>query len=149
LFASEDDVMGQLIPLVERAEKSIKFMAFSFTHDDLGSAVVDFVNRGGEVQGVFETRGSETTYSELTTFYCEGIPVRQDGNPGTFHHKIIIIDNKIVVTGSLNFSNNGISSNDENALIIYNAEIASLYLEEFERRWAEATAPDPNDLKCK
>ncbi len=149
LFASEDDVMGQLLPLVERAEKSIKFMAFSFTHDDLGNAMVDFASRGGDVQGIFETRGSETPYSELTTFYCEGIPVRQDGNPGTFHHKIIIIDNKIVVTGSLNFSNNGLSSNDENALIIYNAEIASLYLEEFERRWAEATTPDPNDLECK
>lgn len=149
LFASEDDVMGQLIPLAKDAEESIKFMAFSFTHDELGSTMRDFAKKGGEVKGIFETRASETKYSELTAFYCEDIPVRQDGNPGTFHHKVIIIDGKIVVTGSLNFSNNAIESNDENVLIIYNREIASLYLDEFDRRWAEAVTPDPNDMVCK
>ncbi len=148
LFAAEDEVMDELISLVKGAEESVRFMAFSFTHDDLGDAVLYAAQKGGEVRGIFETRGSETEYSEMTSFYCEGIPVRQDGNPGTFHHKVIIIDNEIVVTGSLNFSNNAVESNDENVVIIYNAEIASLYLQEFELRWAEAEAPDADDLEC-
>ncbi|MBS1248698.1 MAG: Phospholipase D [Chloroflexi bacterium] len=148
LFAAEDEVMDELVPLVGSAEESIRFMAFSFTYDDLGVSMLDFVEGGGDVQGIFETRGSETEYSEMTSFYCAGLPVRQDGNPGTFHHKVIVVDNEIVVTGSLNFSNNANDSNDENVIIIYNADIASLYLEEFERRWAEAEQPDPSDLEC-
>jgi len=148
LFAAEDEIMDELIHLVEGADKSIIFMAFSFTHDDLGDAVLKMAQSGVNVQGIFETRGSETEYSEMTSFYCNDILVRQDGNPGTFHHKVIVIDGEIVITGSLNFSNNAIESNDENVVIIYNAEMASLFLQEFEQRWAEAEAPDASDLVC-
>jgi len=149
LFAAEDEVISKLVPLVLDAKKSIRFMAYSFTHEDLGAAVLDRANAGVDVRGIFETRGSETEYSELPKMFCAGLPVRQDGNPGTFHHKVFIIDDDVLVTGSLNFSNNADDSNDENVIIIQNAEIAAQYLQEFERRWAEAEAPDPADMGCK
>ncbi len=148
LFAAEDEVVTELVPLIESAQDNIRFMAFSFTHDDLGQAVLNRVKAGVDVQGIFETRGSETEYSELTALFCADVPVRQDGNPGTFHHKVFIIDGKMVLTGSLNFSNNADDSNDENIMVITNSDIATLYLQEFDRRWAEAKEPDPNDLVC-
>jgi phosphatidylserine/phosphatidylglycerophosphate/cardiolipin synthase-like enzyme len=149
LFAAEDEVVSQLAPLIENAKNSIRFMAFSFTHDDLGAAVLDRAEAGVEVQGIFETRGSETEYSELSALYCAGVPARQDGNPGTFHHKVFVIDDQMVVTGSLNFSNNADESNDENVVVVTNSDIAAQYLQEFERRWAEATEPDAVDMNCK
>jgi phosphatidylserine/phosphatidylglycerophosphate/cardiolipin synthase-like enzyme len=149
LFAAEDEVVSYLTDMVSQARSDIHFMAFSFTHDDLGTAMLERAAEGVPVTGIFEKRGSETEYSELTALFCANLPVRQDGNPGTFHHKVIIIDNHIVVTGSLNFSENADSSNDENVLIIDNSEIAALYLEEFDRRWLEAEDPDPNDLSCR
>jgi phosphatidylserine/phosphatidylglycerophosphate/cardiolipin synthase-like enzyme len=103
---------------------------------------------GVDVQGIFETRGSETEYSELTLLFCAQVPVRQDGNPQTFHHKVIVVDDETVITGSLNFSNNADDSNDENVVIIKNRSIAAKYLEEFDRRWQEAQDPDPSDLSC-
>lgn len=148
LFSAEDEVMTQLVPIVEEARHSIRFMAFSFTHDALGAAVLARAEAGLDVKGIFETRGSETEYSELPAMYCAGLAVRQDGNPRTFHHKVIIIDDEIVITGSLNFSDNADNSNDENVIILANANIASQYLAEFERRWAEAEAPDAEDMKC-
>jgi len=33
-------------------------------------------------------------------------------------------------------------------IIVANLDIAAQYLQEFERRWAEATQPDPEDLAC-
>ncbi|MCA9936521.1 MAG: phospholipase [Ardenticatenaceae bacterium] len=149
LFAAEDDAISHLVPLLEGAQESIEFMAFSFTHDELGTAVSDRAAAGVNVRGIFETRGSETEYSELPRLYCEGLDVRQDGNPGTFHHKVFIIDGETVVTGSLNFSENADESNDENVVIIHDAEIAALYQQEFARRWAEATVPDTADMGCK
>ena len=148
LFAAEDGVAERLARLVEGAQRSIRFMAFSFTQDEMGAAVLARANDGVDVKGIFETRGSETEYSEMTPLYCAGVPVRQDGNPRTFHHKVFIIDEQIVVTGSFNFSDNADSSNDENVIIITNAALASEYLLEFERRWAEASELDPTDPKC-
>jgi phosphatidylserine/phosphatidylglycerophosphate/cardiolipin synthase-like enzyme len=149
LFSPEDEVVSHLLPLINGAQKSLRFMAFSFTHDELGAAVLKRAEAGVDVKGIFETRSSETEYSELPTLYCAGLPVRQDGNPGTFHHKVFIIDDKILITGSLNFSDNADASNDENVIVVTNGDIAAQYLQEFERRWAEAVMPDPAAMNCK
>lgn len=148
-FAPEDEVISHLLPWIQNAQSSIKFMAYSFTHDDLGAAMLAQAEKGLVVTGIFETRGSETEYSELPRLYCAGLPVRQDGNPGTFHHKVIILDDEVVITGSLNFSENADDSNDENVVVITNKEIAKLYVDEFERRWAEAEMPNNADMNCK
>jgi phosphatidylserine/phosphatidylglycerophosphate/cardiolipin synthase-like enzyme len=54
------------------------------------------------------------------------------------HHKVIIIDDQIVVTGSYNFSQSAKTRNDENTLIIHSPEIAEIYKQEFERVWSLA-----------
>ena len=53
------------------------------------------------------------------------------------HHKFIIIDDKIVVTGSPNYSFSGFNRNDENMLIFYNRDIASRFSAEFNKLFAE------------
>ena len=141
-FAPEDEPFDSLIQLVSLANESIRFMAFSFTEDELGAMMRRRAAEGVVVQGIFETRGSETAYSEMPTMFCDGLEVRQDGNPGTFHHKVVIIDDFVVITGSMNFSDNAANSNDENVIAIADPAIGRLYREEFIRRWGEATTPD-------
>ena len=149
LFAPEDEVGSKVVELLETARDSIYFMAFSFTHEEIGATVLARAQAGIEVRGIFETRGSETEYSELPLLYCAGVPVRQDGNPRTFHHKVFVIDKETVITGSFNFSANADERNDENVIVITNRDIASRYLQEFDRRWMEANEPDAADMKCK
>jgi phosphatidylserine/phosphatidylglycerophosphate/cardiolipin synthase-like enzyme len=148
LFGSEDDAIAHILPYIEGAQSSIRFMAFSFTKDELGDAMLAQAEAGVDLAGIFETRGSETDASELGKLFCAGYAMRQDGNPSTFHHKVIVIDEQIVITGSLNFSENADSSNDENVVIITEPNIAQLFLEEFDRRWEEAKEPDGGDLGC-
>lgn len=150
LFSPEDKAMSYLVPLVQSAEHQIRFLAFSFTEDALTQAMLDRAAAGVDVSGIFETRGSETRYSALPPLFCAGLPVRQEGNRrGILHHKVIVIDGSILVTGSLNFSDNANNDNNENTLIIQNAAIAQQYLQEFDRRWAEANPPNLADMKCK
>jgi phosphatidylserine/phosphatidylglycerophosphate/cardiolipin synthase-like enzyme len=147
-FSPEDKPAFLIADLVRNAEETVYFMAFAFTQEDIGQAMIEKFQEGVIVSGIFETRGSETVYSELPQFTCLEMPVRQDGNPRTFHHKVIIIDGRWVVTGSFNFSNNANENNHENVLVIDNPEIADAYLLEFEKRWDEAVSPDLEDLTC-
>jgi phosphatidylserine/phosphatidylglycerophosphate/cardiolipin synthase-like enzyme len=147
-FGPEDEVAAYLADLLATAQTQIRFMAFSFTQDDMGGTILARAQNGVDVAGIFETRGSETEYSELPAMYCAGLSVRQDGNPETFHHKVLIIDGHIVVTGSFNFTSNADESNDENVVVIDNADIAAQYLEEFDRRWSEAVDLAPADITC-
>ena len=148
LFASEDGVIERIIPYVDGAQSSVRFLAFSFTDYPLAKSMIDRAAAGVDVAGVFEKVGSETQYAELSTLYCAGVPVRQDGNPSFLHHKLIIVDNRYVITGSLNFSTNAEESNDENVIIVDNSDIAALYTQEFERDWAQGADPDPSVIKC-
>ncbi len=49
------------------------------------------------------------------------------------HHKVIIIDERIVIFGSFNFSDNANTQNDENLLIVENPDIARAFKSEFDR----------------
>ena len=147
-FSAEDDVMTRIIPYVRGAQSSIRFFAFSFTDQPLAQAMIDRAGTGVDVAGVFEKVGSETESSQLRTLYCAKLPARQDGNPRFLHDKVIVVDNRYVITGSFNFSANATESNDENVIIIDNPEIASLYMQEFERIWNIATEPNPAKLPC-
>ena len=140
-FGPEDDLAAALGDALAGAQESIRFMAFSFTLDDLGAALLKQAAAGVTVQGVFERVGSESVWSELGPLYCAGLTVRQDGNPFLLHHKVILIDDHTVVTGSANFSASGTGSNDENLLVIEDPALAAAYAAEFARRWDEASTP--------
>ncbi len=148
LFSAEDHAVSNLIALVNDAEVSVRFLAFSFTDYPLAQAMIDRAKVGVDVKGVFEKFGSNGTRSELRTMWCAGLPVRQDGNGSFLHDKVIIIDNSIVVTGSLNYSSNADDSNEENVVILDNAEIAALYLQEFEKLWNQAHDVEAGAFKC-
>ncbi|MBC8335809.1 MAG: hypothetical protein H8E29_11110 [Anaerolineales bacterium] len=148
LFSSEDDVAEHILPYLEAAQTSIRFLAFSFTHDAMGEAMRNRSDAGVDVMGVFEKTGSSTEYSELGMMYCAGMAARRDENPSFLHHKVIVVDNRIVITGSLNFSDNANESNDENVLIVDNAEIAKLYTQEFDRIWVLSSDPEAGKFEC-
>ena len=149
VFTSEDPALEQaIIPIVKSATQSIRFMTFSFTDFPLAEAMIERSKNGVDVSGVFERVGSDTEASELKTLVCANVPARRDGNPSFLHHKVIIIDERIVVTGSMNYSTNAEESNDENVLIIDNAEIARLYMQEFERVWNLGSDPELDTFAC-
>lgn len=149
IFTSEDSALENvIIPLVQGAESSVYFMAFSFTDFPLADAMIQRRLRDLDVAGVFEAFGSTSESAEMRTLFCGDVPVRQDGNGGFLHHKVIIVDERYVVTGSLNFSTRAETANDENVIIIDNPDIARLYVEEFERVWALGRDPDPVAMAC-
>ena len=137
-FAPEDEVGAKITEKLEKATSSVYFMAFSFTDDRMGKVLREKARKGVTVKGVFETTGSETKYSEFGALLKAGIDVRQDGNPYLMHHKVFIIDEKIVITGSFNFSAGADESNDENIVILEDPAIARVFLAEFQRVYSEA-----------
>jgi len=137
-FAPEDNVEKIIYGRIKKAEKSIRFMQFSFTSDKIGELIIEKFKDGIAVEGVFEKKGSDTEYSEYIKMKIEDIPVRLDKNRAVMHHKVIIIDDYLVITGSFNISKNANLKNDENIIIIESTELASKYNEEFKRIYKEA-----------
>lgn len=139
-FEAEGDARTRMIQLIKDAKSSIDVLAFVFTDDDIASAIIARHRAGVAVRIVTETRNVTGDGSDVAAFQKAGIDILPDGNPYMMHHKVIIIDQAIVITGSYNFSRNAADYNDENVLILHSAEIAGQYTAEFERVYAQAKA---------
>ncbi len=138
-FSPDDHVLRRLISLVATAEESIEFLAFVFTSDPLAEALIAREADGVRVRGVIERGQANSSGSEVGHLVLAGLDIRLDTNQNKMHHKVILIDGEIVVTGSYNFSRNAEEKNDENILILHSDEIAQKYLLEFERIYRAAS----------
>jgi phosphatidylserine/phosphatidylglycerophosphate/cardiolipin synthase-like enzyme len=132
-FCPKDNCAVQVIRWVNTARQQIHFMAFSFTHDEIGNAMMERAKAGVPVAGVFERTGSQTQFSEFGRMKQAGLDVLQEGSPWTMHHKVIIIDSRVTVFGSFNFSSNADKDNDENLLIVDDPAIAAAFEAEYQR----------------
>jgi phosphatidylserine/phosphatidylglycerophosphate/cardiolipin synthase-like enzyme len=141
-FAPEDEVASRIIAEIRQARSRIRFMAFVFTSDEIAGAMLERAQEGVVVQGVMEARNAERDYSEYERLRAEVHDVLPDGNPYIMHHKVIIIDDETVILGSYNFTASADEDNDENVLVIHDAEVAALFVAEFGRVYEQARNQD-------
>ncbi len=131
-FCPEDNCGEAVVEEIKKANESIYFMTFSFTHNSIANNILLKYDDGVEVKGIFESRQAGSKYSKYHVMEYQDIDVMKDGNKYNMHHKVFIIDNETVITGSFNPSNNGDKRNDENIVIIKDKKVAKEFLEEFE-----------------
>jgi len=143
MFAPENTVADRVAARIREATTTIHFLAFSFTHDGIGQAVLERRRGGVGVSGVFERTGSETRFSEFGVMKQAGLDVYQDGNPYVMHHKLFVLDGRTTLFGSFNFSDSADRDNDENCLIVDDPQFASRFEDEFQRIRATARAQPP------
>jgi phosphatidylserine/phosphatidylglycerophosphate/cardiolipin synthase-like enzyme len=135
-FCPEDFCAERVKEELSKANESIYFMTFSFTHNGIANVLLLKNLEGVLVKGVMEAR-QVSKYSRFDVLSYQ-MDVVKDGNKNNMHHKVFIIDGKTVITGSMNPTAGGDSRNDENLLIIHDTEIARLFLGEFERVYGKA-----------
>ena len=124
---------------ISRANESVHVMVYGFTLDDLSEALIEAKGRGVEVRVVIERESAYWSGSEYERLLRAGVDVRLDGNPHTMHHKVVVIDGKIVITGSYNWTWSAENRNDENVVILMDEGLAGSYEREFQRVWLEAS----------
>jgi phosphatidylserine/phosphatidylglycerophosphate/cardiolipin synthase-like enzyme len=137
-FSPDDGVAEEIIAEIRAAEERIRFLAFVFTSEAIVDAMVERSQAGVVVQGVIEERNTDQPNSQYKRLRTAFHDVLTDGNPYTMHHKVIVIDDETVITGSYNFTHSAERTNDENVLIIHDPEVAGLFVEEFGRVYEEA-----------
>jgi phosphatidylserine/phosphatidylglycerophosphate/cardiolipin synthase-like enzyme len=141
-FSPDDGVAKHILDLIGTAQESIHFMAYTFTSNELGAALVEKAQAGIQVKGIMDDSQVTSDGTEYASFMQAGLDVKLDGNgKGLMHHKVIIIDQRIVITGSYNFTASAEANNDENVVVLYDRDAAAKYLEEFQRVYEQATQP--------
>lgn len=126
---------------IDFARSTIKLEGYYLTNPVIIQALIDKRAEGlGVVVILDKTSGNQKAIEQLRS---NGIDVYIDRHPRIAHNKVIIIDDKIVLTGSYNWTTNANNYNAENIVEIsgyvedgknVNTEIINQYLENFELR---------------
>ncbi len=144
-FSPSDGTNQQIINAINTAENDLNIETMLITRTDLANAISDANRRGAEVHVVtnHSNDNSETVNDILNSALPTGKYIFDNTAGGILHHKMAIIDANYaasdpqVITGSHNWSNSANDRNDENTLIIHNADIANQYFQHFAYRFAE------------
>ncbi|WP_155983261.1 phosphatidylserine/phosphatidylglycerophosphate/cardiolipin synthase family protein [Thermus sp. CCB_US3_UF1] len=127
-----------LLERLRQAREEVLVAAFVLTDPQVVAALREAQARGVRVLVLLERRNLKDSREEA--LLEGGLEVRQDANPYTLHHKVMVLDRTWVVTGSYNFSLRAWQVNNENLLVLKSPALAERYREEVLRLW-EAGEP--------
>lgn len=138
-FSPDDGVSAKLVALLDGAQHSIDFLAYSFTFDPIADTLIEQAAAGVQVRGVFdEDSYRSNTGGEFLRLQRAQLNVRLDGNPNLMHQKVFIIDGETVIFGSYNFTRAADRTNDENVIVLHDAGVAQSFEREFEKVYSQA-----------
>ena len=112
--------MAAILKNINQAQTSIDVQAYLITAKEVVDALKSAHERGVKVRIVLDKRNMGGMYSYMAFFARSGIPIWRDGQHKDNHTKIMLIDGKIIITGSFNFTDQAEDANAENLLIIRN-----------------------------
>lgn len=143
-FTPGDQCADDLIARIDSATSSIRVQAYSFTSREIADALIRARQRGIDVVALLDRSQRRERYSMIDEMKDGGVLVYIDDCCAIAHNKVMIIDDRIVVTGSYNFTKSAEVRNAENMLIIEDRRLAARYIENWQkhRRGSDEYAPN-------
>jgi phosphatidylserine/phosphatidylglycerophosphate/cardiolipin synthase-like enzyme len=118
---------------IDDATLEILVQAYSFTSAPIAKALVNAHKRRVSVEVILDKSQRTEQYTSATFLANSGIPTFIDDKHAIAHNRIIIIDGETVISGSFNFTRAAEEKNAENLLIIKSKELASYYLDNWQK----------------
>lgn len=132
-----DAILGQ----INQAKTEILIQAYSFTSTPIAQALIRAKKRGVRISALLDKSNQSRKYSAATFLNNMEIPVFIDDKHAIAHNKIMIIDDRVVITGSFNFTAAAENKNAENLLILEDIpELTRPYRENFQNHLRHAVA---------
>ena len=137
LFGPDDDIETFILNQIDLAKSSITMLVFWFTLKPIADRLNKAAKRGVEVKMILDSRSTEIKIKDvhpvnetLVPDYLEACKVHIY-NGELLHHKTILIDDDIVLTGTCNFFNASINRHEENYMLIKSKQLKK----QFEQRY--------------
>jgi phosphatidylserine/phosphatidylglycerophosphate/cardiolipin synthase-like enzyme len=152
LFSPDGGIEAALVQAVKAAKVSIDIAMFSFFSKAVAQAVVDAfaANPDLKIRVVMDFSQSHNKYSNIGALFQEhGIDVKLNGGPNRhgdpmfekMHNKFMVVDGKMLETGSFNYSPTAEHKSFENANFLDDPLDITAYVWFFEQMYKNSWAP--------
>ena len=135
-FSPQDKtITNGVLPLIKGAKNYIYIPAFIVIENRIIEELISAKKRGIDVRIIADALNASAGHSRVKDLRENGVPVKIENYAGKMHSKTMIIDDKYLLLGSMNFSYSGENRNDENFIILANPEAAKFYKSFFLYLW--------------
>ena len=139
-FAPSSKPIALIKEEITRAQKSIDVLMHHFVFDDLVTELAKAAERGVRVRVIVNAADRmEPTGAKWDRLFAAGGQLRfKQTNADAFqlmHHKLMVVDDKVVVNGSGNWSGSAFFKNFENTVRYRDTRISRPYVALFDRLW--------------
>lgn len=132
---ADKNILEDLVSLISKSTKYVYMPIFYLTHPEIVNALIQAKQNNVDVKLIVDATSAQAKYSHVDYLRKNNVLVKVENWGGKMHMKSIIIDNKTVAIGSMNFTKQGHKRNDENIIIINNEYIATKYKDHFLELW--------------
>lgn len=137
-FSPSDGTTSKIITAINSANTDIEIAVMNFTRSDISTALLNKYTSGFTNINIL-LDSSNPTGNQIATLQAGLLPnhALADSAPGIMHHKFMVVDNfnsasdPLVLVGSHNWSTSAETKNDENTLIVHDANITNQYYQAF------------------
>jgi phosphatidylserine/phosphatidylglycerophosphate/cardiolipin synthase-like enzyme len=136
---SPGNAKDKVMEVIGSCKTKIRMATYDFTFEPFADALIAKRKQGVDIAVVSDYRAAQSKHTVTKKLRDAGIPIRLNKRYAIHHHKFTICDEKIVETGSFNYTNGAIKRNAENVVVLWNApNVYNVYLNEWNRLYTEA-----------
>lgn len=136
-FSPGPEIEMTIFNLLKEAKTSVHLCIFTITDVKLSNELIRCFQRGVKVRIITDDEKTKAAGSEIFALEKAGIPIKTDHSRYHMHNKFGIIDGRVALTGSFNWTYTATEHNQENLLTTSNFDIVRQYQAEFSRLWEE------------
>jgi len=135
-FTPGEKCTDLIVKQIDEAKKSIYVQAYGLTSQPIIEAVGNAKGRGLDVKVILDkVNETEKQGNGAKYLKSKNIEVLIDNKVAIAHNKVMVIDDKNIITGSFNFTKSAQDRNAENVLIILDDQtVAKKYIANWEKR---------------
>ncbi|RKP08943.1 hypothetical protein THASP1DRAFT_11763, partial [Thamnocephalis sphaerospora] len=137
-FFPGDEGFLALMATLQQAKKSMDLCIFTLTDDTLVNELIAARDRGVNIRLICDDVQAKCLGADPYRLRDEyGFPVVTDHNVAHMHNKFAVLDDKVLITGSYNWTKAAHYNNNENIIILNHPGAIKSYKHEFERIWSK------------
>ncbi len=136
-FSPGDDCCQALISRIQAVKDALDICVFTISDDRITKAIKAAHRRGVKIRIITDDEKVFDKGSDIRKMSQAGINIRTDDCPHHMHHKFAILDKKILITGSYNWTRSASRYNYENFIVSWEPTLTERYFREFENLWGQ------------
>ncbi|PNW74265.1 hypothetical protein CHLRE_13g591900v5 [Chlamydomonas reinhardtii] len=127
--------LSRFLDYLGSATRTLDICVFTITNDDISDVVLELHNKGVRVRIISDNDQAHTQGSDIDKFRQAGIAVRQDKTAAHMHHKFAIIDGRLLLNGSFNWTRQAVTANNENVTVLSDPKLIASFQQQFDKLW--------------